>query len=108
MLTVSTLTHEFCTFCYVFRIRSVSPARVSCLQSSTTEEESGSSQIHQLDTDVLSMLTGKPILALAFENMTMHVDAPTVVVAERGTKQRHGLLSKFLTFGAPAIPAAPT
>lgn len=90
------------------RIRPVSPARVSSLKFSTAEEESGGSQTQQLDTDVLSVLTGKPIMALAFENMAMHVDAPTVVVEENETvKRRHGLLSRFPRFGAPAVPTAP-
>lgn len=88
------------------RIRPVSPARVSSLES-TAEEESRSSQTKQLDIDVLSVLTGKPIVALAFENMAMYVDAPTVVVTESETvKQRHGLLSRFPRFGAPAVPTA--
>ncbi|KAG0613944.1 hypothetical protein M758_6G139400 [Ceratodon purpureus] len=88
------------------RIRPISPARVSTLES-TVEEDSGSSQTQQLDADVLSMLTGKPIVALVFDKMVMHVDAPTVVVAENETvKRRQGLLSRFPRFGAPAVPTA--
>ena len=100
-------THEFCTFCYVFRIRPVSPARVTSLKSRTAIEELESSQIQQLDADVLTVLTGKSIVALAFENMVMHVDAPTIVVAKKETvEQRYALLSRFPRFGTPAVPTA--
>jgi len=92
----------------VFRIRPVSPARVSLL-SFTEEEGSKNVQTQQLDSDVMSVLIGKPIVAFAFEDMAMFVEAPTIVVAEKQTmkgKQRHGLLSRFPRFKAPGLPTS--
>lgn len=63
----------------------------------------------QLDNDVKSVLIGKPIVALAFEDMAMFVEAPTIVVAEKQTvkgKQGHGLLSRFPRFKAPDLPTS--
>lgn len=96
------------------RVRPVSPARVSSLPlTEGEEEESGDVQTRQrqVNSDVLSVLTGKPIIALAFEDMVMSVDAPTVLVAEPATvskgKHGHGLLSRFPRFRAPVIPTTP-
>lgn len=95
---------------HVFRVRPVSPARVSALPFPDEEEESGNSQTRQSDSDVMSVLTGKPIVALAFENMAMFVDAPTVVAEKsspvKGNQGHVGLLSRFPRFKAPAVPTA--
>lgn len=98
----------------MFRVRPISPARVSSLPlTEGEEEESGDVQTRQqqVNSDVLSVLTGKPIMALAFENMVMSVDAPTVVVAEPATvsegKHGHGLLGRFPRSRAPVIPTSP-
>lgn len=92
------------------RVRPVSPARVSALPFPDEEEESGNSQTRQSDSDVMSVLTGKPIVALAFENMAMFVDAPTVVAEKsspvKGNQGHVGLLSRFPRFKAPAVPTA--
>jgi hypothetical protein len=72
--------------CYS-RVRAVVPAQVFSLQSSqegiseNTKDEYG-------DTEVLSILMGKPLVALGFERMVMHVDAPTVVTL-KDTQHEH-------------------
>ncbi|XP_024395211.1 protein NEOXANTHIN-DEFICIENT 1 isoform X2 [Physcomitrium patens] len=92
------------------RIRPVSPARISPLQL-TAEEEPRSTETQDLGTDVMSVLSGKPIVALAFENMAMYVDAPTVVLARQEhakIKEAHGLFSWFPRFKSPSVPAPST
>ncbi|CAK9857126.1 unnamed protein product [Sphagnum jensenii] len=60
------------------RVRAVVPAQVFSLQSSQ-EGISENTKDKYGDTEVLSILMGKPLVALGFERMVMHVDAPTVV-----------------------------
>jgi hypothetical protein len=61
-----------------YRVRAVVPAQVLSHQSSQ-EGISENAKDEYGDTEVLSILMGKPLVALGFERMVMHVDAPTVV-----------------------------
>ena len=68
-------------------MRPVAAARVSS-PSQETEEDKGEN--YDQSSDVLSMLTGNPLMSIAFEKMVMHVDAPTVV-ASKISKNIHGI-----------------
>ena len=85
---------------FIFRVRPVAAARVSS-PSQKTEENKGESC--DQSSDVLSMLTGKPLMSIAFEKMVMHVDAPTVV-ASKISKNIHGTHDPLNRPGDSGVP----
>lgn len=82
------------------RVRPVAAACVSS-PSQKTEEDKGESC--DQSSDVLSMLTGKPLMSIAFEKMVMHVDAPTVV-ASKISKNIHGTYDPLNRPGDSGVP----
>lgn len=77
----------------------MTPARVSSLQKSF-EDQAESSDNCNPNIDILSVLTGKPIIAMTFERMVMHVNAPVVVTAKASSREPE----KILGSSVPAVP----